>query len=76
MNSTTSHRDCTHPATKAGRAKCRKARAAQEASRNAFAVEIRDAYEAGTDIDELIGMISLLGPIDPNLDIEEIIASL
>lgn len=32
MTTTMNHRDCDHPATKAGRAACRKARAAEDAA--------------------------------------------
>lgn len=78
MTSTmTSHATCTHPATKAGRAACRKARASQ-ATRDAIArAEIRAAYEAGVDIAILLGMMAQLGiDINTDLDIEELIDSL
>jgi hypothetical protein len=74
---TTSHRDCTHPATKAGRAKCRKDRAAVATRDADDRAEIRQAYFDGAELDELFGMIGRLGiDINPNLDIEEIIATL
>lgn len=74
---TTSHTDCTHPATKAGRAACRRARS-QSATRDRIAREaIRDCYFAGIEADELLGMIAQLGiEVDTDADIEEIIASL
>lgn len=77
MTKTMNHTDCTHPATKAARAKCRKDRAAK-ATRDAIARDaIRGCYHAGIDAEELLGMIAQLGiEVDPDADLEEIIASL
>lgn len=73
----TPHTNCLHPATKAARAACRKARAARE-TRDAIARSaIRDAYYAGIDAEELLGMITQLGlDYDYDADIEQIIADL
>lgn len=72
------HRDCDHPATKAGRAACRREHAAR-ATRDAIAkAAIRDCYYTeGIDAEEILGMIHQLGlPINPDDDLETIIASL
>lgn len=77
MTKTMNHSNCDHPATKAARAACRKARRAQEASQIDAREEIRAAYFAGVDIDMLLGMIAMAGiDVDEDADIEEIIASL
>lgn len=59
----TPHTDCLHPATKAGRAACRKARA-QEASRRAAEVEaLLDTYFAGEgEAEEIIWSLAALVP--------------
>jgi hypothetical protein len=72
---TTSHRDCSHPATKAARTTCRRNRAAQAASLN----DLIASYEAGGDIEEIAAQASAhlaRGYYDNSLDAEEFIASL
>jgi hypothetical protein len=76
---TTPHRDCTHPATKAARAACRKARAAQVVSLTATIDALIDDYNAGVDIEEIAAQAPrdiAQGYYDGSLDIEEFIAAL
>jgi hypothetical protein len=80
---TTSHRDCTHPATKAARAKCRKARAAAAAYRAEVLDSCRMAYLLeDADLEEIAGRVAQVDPelargyYDDSLDAEEFIASL
>jgi hypothetical protein len=80
---TTSHRNCTHPATKAGRAKCRRDRAAQaEVTANEVAALRASYYDNTADGEEIIYALRNIDPTltegyyDGSLDIEEIIASL
>ena len=78
MTKTMTHTECTHPATKAGRAACRRARKAQEASR-AFEVQaLRASYYEGTaDAEAIIASLRALGiDFDENADLEEVIASI
>jgi hypothetical protein len=77
----TSHTDCTHPATKAARALCRKMRAAQESSARLQARALVDSYYDGSgDIEEIMGGLHRLGVgavkgyYDGTLDIEEVMA--
>jgi hypothetical protein len=84
MTSTMNHTDCTHPATKAGRAKCRRDRAAQAKVIADEITSLRASYYDNTRDGEEI--IAALHRIDPALTrnfywggdatIEEIIASL
>jgi len=71
MTKTMNHSNCTHPATKAGRAACRRLHAAQERDEAlAFAArldaihEVITAYHAGDDLEEIMGR---LRAIDPDL---------
>lgn len=79
---TTSHRDCPHPATKAARAICRKARASQAAHEVDTLTAIRDSYFAGADLEEIAARVNDIRPdlaaayYDNSLDIEGFIASL
>lgn len=78
MTKTMNHSNCTHPATKAGRAKCRRARASRECQRRLDIQALRDAYYTGDeDAEVIIGRIHTLGiKIDEDDDLETIIASL
>lgn len=77
----TSHRDCTHPSTKAARTKCRKERAADEARHAKELTDVMEGYRDESLTLEEVGMrLANLSPeayqafyID-HLDIEEIIA--
>lgn len=81
MTKTMNHSNCTHPATKSGRAACRKARAARDI---ALANEVQgliDAYFANEgDVEEiLLGLAHIFPEVkaayfDLDLDPEEIIA--
>lgn len=74
---TTSHRDCTHPATKAARAKCRKMRA-QEA--NELKAVIEGYYDNSLDAEEIGAALITLCPeaadafFSRGLPIDEVIA--
>lgn len=77
MTTTMNHTNCAHPATKAARAACRKIRAQGIKVRAAAIESIIAAYHEGVDTEEILGMmVEARIPADPNLDIEEIIASL
>ena len=77
MTSTMTHRDCTHPATKAGRAKCRRDRAANITAEVNARQAIIDAYRNDADADELLGMMAQIGiDINADLSLEELIAAL
>jgi hypothetical protein len=82
MTKTMNHTNCTHPATKAGRAKCRKDRAIADARRTATLTDLRASYFAGADIEAIAGAVADIAPdlaqgyYDGSLDIEEFIASL
>jgi hypothetical protein len=79
---TTPHTSCTHPATKAARAKCRKLRTAAEAHEGTILAEIVASYYAGADLEGIAGAVSRIRPdlaqgyYDETLDAEEFIASL
>jgi hypothetical protein len=80
---TTSHRNCTHPATKAGRAKCRKDRAARaEVIANEIAALRASYFDNTADAEEIIYALHAIDPAltqgyyDGTLDIEEIIFAL
>jgi len=71
------HANCTHPATKAARAKCRAARKAAEITERENRAEIIQAYYDGAELDEIFGMMAQRGIyIDPDKDIDEILESL
>lgn len=81
MTSTMNHSHCPHPATKAARAKCRKARASRDAQVAAEVASLITAYDKGADLDEVIHDLALLVPAvadayygDTDLEVEEIIA--
>lgn len=78
MTKTMTHTECTHPATKAGRAACRRARKAQEASQAHEVQALRASYYDGTaDAEEIIGSLRALGiDFDEDADLEEIIAGI
>lgn len=77
----TSHRDCSHPSTKAARTKCRKERAATEALHAHELTEVLAGYyDESLDVEEVGMRLANLSPeaykayyID-NLDILEVIA--
>lgn len=75
---TTSHRDCPHPSTKAARTACRKARATE----GAILAEIVDSYFEGADLEVIAAEVNRIRPdlaqgyYDNSLDAEEFIASL
>jgi hypothetical protein len=75
----TPHTSCTHPATKAGRAACRKARAANEA-REVEVTALRGAivqsyYDNTAEAEEIISALRAIDPdLDYDLDIEEIVS--
>jgi hypothetical protein len=78
---TTSHRNCTHPATKTARAACRKARAAHAATIAREVDELITSYYDNTrDGEEIIAGLRGIDPAitegyyNGDLDIEEIIA--
>lgn len=74
---TTAHADCTHETTKSARAKCRAAAKKMAESLAETRYEIRTAYFEGAEVEELLGMMASAGIYaDPDLDIEDIIASL
>lgn len=71
------HTNCTHPATKAARAKCRRERATRDAADRAGRLEIVQAYHDGAELEEIFGMMAQQGIyIDPDLDADDIINSL
>ena len=77
MTKTMNHTNCAHPATKAGRSLCRKINAQIEVVDQLLREGIRNDYFAGTDAEDLIGRILALGiEVDPDADLEEVIASL
>jgi pyrrolidone-carboxylate peptidase len=77
MTKNMNHAECQHPTTKAARAKCRAMHKQIEAHDVETRREIRDAYFAGVEAEELLGMMAKAGiPADPDLDIEYIIAAL
>lgn len=78
----TPHTDCPHPATKAARTACRKARAARAASRAAEVnALVASYYDNSGDAEEIIFALGAIDPAlikgyyDNSLDIEEIIAN-
>lgn len=78
----TPHTSCTHPATKAARATCRKARAALAATiaREVEAL-VASYYDCTADAEDIMGGLNRLDPritegyYNGDLDIETIIAS-
>lgn len=57
----TPHTNCSHPATKAARAKCRKERAvAQGSNRALLEATLISYYDNSGDIEEIMGTINLL----------------
>lgn len=78
---TTSHRDCPHPPTKAARAACRKSRAAQVTTPrpDALTALIDSYYFGGADLEEIASQLPYdlaKGYYDNSLDAEDFIASL
>lgn len=81
MTKTMNHTNCTHPATKAGRAACRRAQAARDiAIANEIAALVASYYDNSADIEDIMAG---LNRIDPELtadyyhgdaEVEEIIA--
>lgn len=78
---TTSHRDCTHPATKTARAACRKARAAHTATIAREALTLIDSYYDGSgDYEEIIHALMIILPMElttayfDDADADELIA--
>ncbi len=77
MTKTMNHTACTHPATKAGRAACRKARAKHEAEVATLRQAIIDSYYGAGEAEgeEVIYALQAIDPdLDYDLDIEEIVA--
>jgi hypothetical protein len=81
MTKTMNHTNCTHPATKAGRAKCRRDAAKAAAEYRATLTALVDSYYDNTaDIEEVIAGLHRLNPeltkhyYDETLDAEEVIA--
>jgi len=75
------HSNCTHPATKAARAQCRKDRAAHLTDRRAALDALIDSYYHGGDLEEIAGMASIIAPevkgyYDGTLPAEDFIAAL
>lgn len=78
----TPHTDCTHPATKAGRALCRKIRASRNRATAREALALIDSYYDGSgDYEEIIHSLMLLLPeeltrayFDTDADADELIA--
>lgn len=79
MTKTMNHSNCTHPATKAGRAKCRRDRAQAQQELAIALADIKARYFAGDDAEELIYALRAIDPAltigyyDGTMDIEEII---
>lgn len=83
MTKTMTHTACTHPATKAGRAKCRRDRAAHARVIADQITALRASYYDNTrDAEEIIADLRAIDPdltqgyYDGTLDLEDIIASL
>lgn len=77
MTKNMNHAECQHPTTKAARAKCRAMHKQIEAHSVEIRREIRDAYFAGAEADEILGMLAQAGiPADPDMDLEYIVAAL
>jgi hypothetical protein len=82
MTKTMNHSNCPHPATKAARAKCRKAHAAAQATQVESLAGLVASYHEGADIEEIAGAACRLAPhaadgyYNNSLDAEEFIAAL
>lgn len=80
MTKTMNHTNCTHPATKAGRAKCRKDRAARIATLRNEADTLIVSYYNGAEFDSVIYRLMDIFPevkegyFENDLDAEELIA--
>jgi len=81
MTKTMNHTDCTHPATKAARAKCRKDRAAHALALATQVDELITSYYDGSgDAEEIAMSLAHIFPevhkayYDLSLDMEEVIA--
>jgi hypothetical protein len=79
---TTAHANCSHAATKADRAKCRRQKAAYAASNRAAVCDLVASYYGNTaDAEEIIFALHEIDPsltvgyFDNTLDVEEIIAN-
>jgi len=81
LNAGTPHASCSHPATKAARAKCRKNRAARAAELATQVDELITSYYDGSgDAEEIAMTLAGIFPevhkayYDLSLDMEEVIA--
>lgn len=82
MTKTMNHTNCTHPATRAGRAACRKDRAAQVASLKLEALALIDSYyDNSGDYEEIIHALMRILPaelttayFDTDADADELIS--